>query len=85
MNIFCAHTCVKCQLSVAEYASIKVHFHSVGEWVSINSQALGIVGATLYYSDVIMIAMAYQITASPLFAQPFVGAQITEKMKAPRH
>ena len=39
----------------------------------------------LHYSDVIMSAMTSQITASRLFIQKFVQAQINENIKAPRH
>ena len=39
-----------------------------------------------HYGDVIMGAMASQITSlSPLFTQPFIQAQIKENTKAPRH
>ena len=44
----------------------------------------GIVGIS-HYSDVIMSEMVSQITASRLFTQPFVQAQIKENIKAPRH
>ena len=37
-----------------------------------------------HYSDVIMGAMAYQITGISI-DQPFVHAQIKENIKAPRH
>ena len=36
------------------------------------------------YSDVIMSAMASQITGARLFTQPFVQAQINENVKTPR-
>ena len=38
-----------------------------------------------HYSDVIMRAMALQITGVANVAQPFVPAQITENIKAPRY
>ena len=40
-----------------------------------------------YYCDVIISAMASQITsiASLLFAQPFIQTQIKDNIKAPRH
>ena len=38
-----------------------------------------------HYCDVIMGAMAYQITSLRLFTQPFMHAQIKENIKAPRH
>ena len=37
------------------------------------------------YSDIIMGAMASQITASRLFTQPFIQVNIKENIKAPRH
>ena len=40
---------------------------------------------TSHYIDDIMSAMASQITASRMFVQPFVQAQIKENIKAPRH
>ena len=36
-----------------------------------------------HYSDVVMTAMASQIKAYRLFAQPFIEAQIKESIKAP--
>ena len=41
-------------------------------------------GHTLHYNDVIMSAMASQLT-SRLFTQPFIQAQIKENIKAPCH
>ena len=41
--------------------------------------------AFAHYIDVTMGAMASQFTASPLFTQPFIRAQIKENIKAPRH
>ena len=41
--------------------------------------------STCYYSDVIMGAMAAQITSLIIFTQPFIQAQINENIKAPRH
>ena len=38
-----------------------------------------------HYGDVIMGAIASQITASRLFTQPFIQTQIKENIKAPRH
>ena len=38
-----------------------------------------------HYSDVIMSAMASQITGVSMFAQLFVQAQIKENFEAPRH
>ena len=38
-----------------------------------------------HYSDVIIGAMAYQITRLTLFTQPFIQAQIKENIKAPHH
>ena len=52
------------------------------------SLAMGFTGTILvivHYSDVIVGAMTSQITASRLFTQPFIQAQIKENIKAPRH
>ena len=38
-----------------------------------------------HYSDVIMGAMAYQITSLTIAYSPFIQAQIKENIKAPRH
>ena len=38
-----------------------------------------------HYSDAIMGVVASQMTASRLFTQPFIQAQIKENIKAPRH
>ena len=38
-----------------------------------------------HYNDVIMIAMASQITCHRLLTQPFIQAQMKEAIKAPRH
>ena len=38
-----------------------------------------------HHNDIIMNAMATQITASRLFTQPFIQAQIKENIKAPRY
>ena len=38
-----------------------------------------------HYNDVIMGAMASQITSLPIFIQLFIQVQIKEKIKAPRH
>ena len=38
-----------------------------------------------HYGDVIMVAIASQITASWLFTQPFIQTQIKLNIKAPRH
>ena len=51
------------------------------------SHAMGFTGTILvnvHYSDVIVGAMTSQITASRLFTQPFIQAQIKENIKAPR-
>ena len=46
-------------------------------------------GATLYltvhYTDVIMGAMASQLTSPKIVSQAFTEAQIKENIKAPRH
>ena len=38
-----------------------------------------------HYNDVIMSAMASQVTASQLFTQPSIQAQIKENIKAQHH
>ena len=39
----------------------------------------------LHYNDVIMSAMACQITSLSIVTQPFIQTQIKENIKAPRH
>ena len=39
----------------------------------------------MHYSYVIMGSVAFQITSSPLFTQPFIHTQINENIKTPRH
>ena len=42
-------------------------------------------GISYHYSDVIMGAIASQISSLKLFTQPFIQTQIKENIKAPRH
>ena len=46
---------------------------------------LEIVPKGSHHGDVIMGAMAFQITSPWLFTQPFIQAQIKENIKVPRH
>ena len=67
-----------------------LYFRYHGSWVSGDERAME---STMFsqnitashHNAVIMSAMASQIQASPLLAQPFVGAQFKENTKAPRH
>ena len=45
----------------------------------------GEVWGVFHYGDVIMGAIASQITSLRLFTQPFIQTQIKENIKAPRH
>ena len=72
-----------CSFTVAIYKQLHV------AWISMPCQAIReyerrSTPALRHYSDVIMSAMASQITGVS-FAQPFVPVQIKENIKAPRH
>ena len=40
---------------------------------------------SIHYNDVIMSAMASQITSLTIFTEPFIQAQIKKNIKVPRH
>ena len=50
-----------------------------------NSLLIAAESSSLYYSDVIVSAMASQITGVSIVSQQFVQVQIEENIKAPRH
>ena len=57
------------------------HLYKNGACVVVFSEII----VFLTYNDVIMSPMLSKIGASRLFAQQFVGAQIKENIRAPRH
>ena len=76
-----------------EYVTPVVFIYSIFKWVAmiwkirdnIRTIVLAMFAGQHHDSDVIMGAMASQVTALSLFTQPFIQAQIKENIKAPRH